>query len=148
MEQVPGSSRNLYKKIRPGGKLDDKPLEQGDFDLTVQYMSKCFPKAFKVQSVVEDTLKRVGCIKDKHAQFEFCWFLDRCSFEIFLQTFVLEKTEPKRTFLTKKKPRPVKTGSNRKTRVRKERTVPPVLRYDRFQELNDMWKSYISELLL
>jgi len=112
-------SRNLYKKILPGGKLDDKALSQSDYDLTVQYIKKCFPKASKLQKNIEQTLKR---------------------------TFILEEKEPQRKYLTKKR-LSLQAGASRKHRLKKEKPIPRNLNFDTFVQLNEMWKAYIADLL-
>ncbi|CAL8131522.1 unnamed protein product [Orchesella dallaii] len=113
------TSRDLYRKILPGGKLDDKPIGQSDHDVTVQYIKKCFPKASKLQRNIEQTLKR---------------------------TFVLEDKEKQRKHLTKK-PQVLKTGSSRKQRLKKEKLVPKTLKFENFVKLNGMWKAYVADLL-
>lgn len=60
MEDEPSSAANMvYRKLLPGCKLSDEPIDQPEFDLTLQYIKKCFPKALKLQKDIEQTLKRV-----------------------------------------------------------------------------------------
>lgn len=50
----------VYRKLLPGCQLSGEPIDQPEFDLTLQYIKKCFPKAIKLQRDVEQTLKRVS----------------------------------------------------------------------------------------
>lgn len=49
-----------YQKLLPNCKLSTEPVDQKDYDLTVQYLKSCFPKTSKSPKNIEQTLKRVS----------------------------------------------------------------------------------------
>jgi len=120
-EQFPGSS-GIYRKLKADGTINSKPLNQTEYDATIQYIRRVFPKATRVQREIEQTLKR---------------------------TFVLGRTEKSKNKLNTPRQsfNPQAPKVSRKVRLRLQKMIPKNLSYEDFVPLNLLWKDYISDLL-